>query len=65
MTDTPKYYNKFHKFQFKTDSQKDMKLNNLPISNNIETMKIDDDFSNTLGIDYRNSGEGKDVDIEK
>lgn len=29
MTDEKKYDNKFHKFQFKTDSEKDMELNNL------------------------------------
>ena len=65
MTDEKKYYNKFHKFQFKTDSEKDMELNNPPISKNIDTLKISDDFSNKLGVEYKYSGEGEDVDIKK
>lgn len=65
MTDDKQYANKFHNLQFKTDSKKDMELNNPPISRDIDTMKINDDFSNKLGIEYNNSGEGEDVRLDK
>lgn len=65
MIDEKKYHNKFHKFQFKTDSEKDMELDAPPISKNLDTMKINDDFSNKLVLNYTNSDEGKDIDNEK
>ena len=36
---------------------------NLNYNNN--AMKINDRFSNKLGVNYRFSGEGEDVDMEK
>lgn len=65
MTDDKQYVNKFHKFEFKTDSQKDMELNTPPISKDIDTLKINDDFSNKLEVDYKNSGEVEDINPEK
>lgn len=65
MIDEKKYNNKFHKLQFKTNSEKDMELDTPPISKDLDNMKINDDFSNNLALDYRNSGEGEDVDNEK
>lgn len=65
MIDEKKYNNKFHKLQFKTDSEKDLELDTPPISKDLDTMKINDDFSNKLALDYKNSGEGEDVDNEK
>ncbi len=59
-----KYVNKFHKLQFKTNAEKDMELNNPPISRNLDNFKIADDFSNNLEIKYKYSGEGEDIDIE-
>ena len=55
------YINKFHKFQFKTDSKKDMELNNSPITKDIDDLRINDDFSNETAIDYKYSGEGEDI----
>lgn len=55
------YVNKFHKFQFKTDSKKDMELNNSSISKDIDDLKINDDFSNETAIHYRYSAEGQDI----
>lgn len=65
MSNKKQYDNKFHKFQFKTDSEKDMKLNNPSISKDMDSLNISDDFSNGLGVNYAYSGEGKDIDIEK
>ena len=65
MTNEKKYENKFHKLQFKTDAKKDMELDNSPISQNLNAMQINDRFSNKLGVNYRFSGEGEDVDMEK
>lgn len=65
MTNENNYENKFHKFQFKTDSKEDMELNNPPISQNLNTMKVNDDFSNKLVLEYKNSGEGEDVSLKK
>ena len=42
-----------------------MELDNSPISQNLNAMKINDRFSNKLGVNYRFSGEGEDVDMEK
>ena len=65
MIDEKKYENQFHKLQFKTDSKKDMEVANPSISKNIYDMKINDDFSNKLKLDYRNSGEGEDISNDK
>lgn len=63
MLNKNQYDNKFHKFQFKTDSKKDMKLNNPSISKDMDSLNISDDFSNELGVKYTYSDEGKDIDF--
>ena len=61
MMDKKKYVNKFHQFNFKTDAKKDMILNQPSISKDIDSQKINDDFSNELEVDYNYSAEGEDI----
>ena len=61
MTQEKSYVNKFHNFKFKTDTEKDMELNQPSISKDLNEQKVNDHFSNELAVDYINSAEGEDI----
>lgn len=65
MADSKKYYDKFQHTDFTTDASKDMLANHHSISKDLNSEKINDDFSNDNGLYYAFSAEGEDIESEK
>ena len=60
-----KYVNKFHKFKFETNAEKDLEENAPKLDKNLSSENISDDCSNEKLLEYRYAAEAQEKEVNK